>query len=184
MRIIAGKYKGKKLFSPAKNVRPTLDRVKESIFSIVQDRIEDAVVLDLFCGSGALGLEAISRGAQSCDFVDKGLGSFKTVKKNIEFLGAEEQSSAYMKDSLVWLAVDRGKRYDLVFADPPYNFTETEIYKLLNRLLEGGLLTDDALIVLEKFKKTELKVPDGLILSDVRKYGDTEVALIRTPVKS
>lgn len=179
MRIIAGKFKGKKLFSPAKNVRPTLDRVKEAVFSIVSEYLHDASVLDLFSGSGALGLEAISRGAASCDFVDKALGSYKTIKKNIELLGAGEQATVYMKDVMSWLSISRGKKYDLVFADPPYNLQENDISKFLTRLLEGELLDDDALIVLEKFKKTELRVPNGLIVSDMRKYGDTEIVFIK-----
>lgn len=165
--------------SPAKNVRPTLDRVKEAVFSIIQTRIQGAVVLDIFCGSGSLGLEALSRGAAWCDFVDKSLGSFKTVKKNIEILGVEDQSKAYMKDVMTWLLAPRGKKYDLVFADPPYSFSSQENNKVLDRLISGELLASDALIIFEKFKKTELVIPDSLIISDMRQYGDTDIAFIK-----
>lgn len=179
MRIIAGKFKGKKLISPAKGVRPTPDRVREAVFNIIAERIHGSVVLDLFSGTGALGIEAISRGTNWCDFVDSSFASCKVIKRNIDIAGAGDKASVHTKNVLSWLSVNRGKVYDIVFADPPYSYTSYNYDKLLTKLENCGILSDGALIVLEKFKKTHIGFSSSLKPFDVRKYGDTEIVFLK-----
>ena len=121
MRIIAGSARGRKLLSPeGMDVRPTTDKVKESLFNIIQFELADAIVLDLFAGTGQLGLEALSRGASQAVFVDASGRSLATVKKNIAACGFEASSRLVSGDSLAWLSRREGK-YDIVFLDPPYH---------------------------------------------------------------
>ena len=123
MRIIAGKARGRKLLSPPTyETRPTLDRVKESMFSMIQWYIPDAVVIDIFAGTGSLGLEAASRGAKECYLVDKSPVTFPVLKKNIENLGFGDFCHALNTDAYSALRslASRGKVFDLMFIDPPY----------------------------------------------------------------
>lgn len=121
MRIISGSARGRRLFTPeGMDVRPTTDKVKESLFSIIQFELADAAVLDLFAGTGQLGLEALSRGAACAVFVDASGKSLSTVKKNVELCGFSDRAKLVSGDSLAWLARQEG-RYDIVFLDPPYH---------------------------------------------------------------
>lgn len=121
MRIISGIYKGRKLVSPdTKKVRPTSDRAKETLFNILNNIIdfEGISCLDLFCGSGALGLEAVSRGAEKCVFADRDIS---TVLKNISVLKAEENCFTYKGDAVNYIS-SVSEKFDLIFCDPPYDF--------------------------------------------------------------
>jgi 16S rRNA (guanine966-N2)-methyltransferase len=124
MRIIAGNFKGKKLLSPkTEKTRPTLDRVKEAIFSSINQYIEDATVLDLFAGSGALGLEAMSRGAKTCIFNELDRSAFSTCFSNIQLTNMEKYVKIYMKDYIKCLngLKENNILCDIIFLDPPYN---------------------------------------------------------------
>ena len=121
MRIITGSARGRRLVSPEDaQVRPTTDKVKESLFSIIQFEIEGRSVLDLFAGSGQLGLEAISRGAEWCTFVDASAKSLAVVRKNIALTGFADKSEVVQRDAFAFLAA-ANRKFDLVFLDPPYD---------------------------------------------------------------
>src|SRR5215218_2257874 len=121
MRVIAGTYGGRRLQAPpGTDTRPTADRVRESLFSILRERVHDARVLDLFAGSGALGIEALSRGAKEAVFVDSAHGAVAAIRENLEKLGIE--GLVHRRDALAWLAAAEGAQpFELVFADPPYD---------------------------------------------------------------
>lgn len=121
MRVITGKARGRRLLTPeGMDVRPTTDKVKECLFSIIQFEIEDAVVLDLFAGTGQLGIEALSRGAAKAVFVDSSRKSLETVKKNISLAAIDAISNTNCSDAFSFLQTSRDK-FDIVFLDPPYN---------------------------------------------------------------
>jgi len=121
MRIVAGRWRGRQIDAPAgQQVRPTLDRVREAWMSILQRDIPGSRVLDLFAGSGALGLEALSRGAVSVDFVEKDPGTIRVLKKNIETLDAADLVKVHRADAAKFLTGMKAGSYDIAFADPPY----------------------------------------------------------------
>lgn len=150
MRIISGSAKGRKLKAPeGLDTRPTTDRVKESLFNIILKYVFDAEVLDLFSGTGNLGLESLSRGANSCVFVEGNKKAYGILNENINDLGFKSQSKAYNKDAfsmLKQLAVEE-KKFNLVFLDPPYGKGYVE--KSIENLDKLDLLSEDALIVSE-----------------------------------
>jgi len=135
MRIISGRFKGTTLFSlSGDNTRPTLDRVKESLFNILGNAFYDTFVLDLFAGSGALGLEAVSRGANFCDFVDINVDAINIINKNIEKCHVKEVTKVHKSDFNAIIKKFPDDRFDLVFLDPPYgknigNFTKYDSRK-------------------------------------------------------
>lgn len=183
MRVISGKARGKKLISiDSINTRPTLDRVKESLFNIIQFDIMDAVVLDLFAGSGALGIEALSRGAKKAYFCDKSYETIKYIKKNIEATRLEENSTIINKEfteSLKELA-KKGEKFDIVFLDPPYK-TDFGI-KAIEEIFRFNLLSKDGIIILEtddENKKEEILRKNDIEVFDVRKYGKVLLIFIR-----
>lgn len=121
MRIVAGRWRGRKIEAPpGLDVRPTLDRVREAWMSILQHEIPGSKVLDLFAGSGALGLEALSRGAKSVDFVESDARTLQVLRKNIETLGAGETGDVHRVDALRYVDKLAANEYDIAFADPPY----------------------------------------------------------------
>jgi 16S rRNA (guanine(966)-N(2))-methyltransferase RsmD len=121
VRVISGIRKGKLLSAPSGlNTRPTTDKVKEAVFDAIQYDVNGARALDLFAGSGQMGIEAISRGADSCVFIDKDQAALKAVTANVKACGFEDRSVILRKDSLVWLEQQPSKSFDLIFLDPPY----------------------------------------------------------------
>lgn len=178
MRVIAGTARGTKLIAPSGfDVRPTLDRVREALFSILMPRIDDAVFLDLFSGTGAIGIEALSRGAKSATFVDQDIRSINTLRRNLEathFVSRSCIRRLALPQSLSSLAKDPF-RYDIVFIDPPYAFeTYTE---LLNALPESGLLAEHAVVVVEhNARKDPLTAVTALNRYRVAAYGETALS--------
>lgn len=178
MRIIAGKWRGRPLRTPKGfTVRPTSDRVREAIFDILGDRVAGAATLDLFAGSGALGLEALSRGAPSAVFVESDPGAFGILRGNIESLGAPGAESLHLdyRQALRRLRA-RGMRFDLVFLDPPYGRgMAAESAEGLGR---AGLLESGATVVVEEAARTPDAVfPEGWEAVADRRYGDTRVMI-------
>jgi 16S rRNA (guanine966-N2)-methyltransferase len=170
VRVIAGRYGGRVLKAPAgAGTRPTSDRVREALFSILGARVQDARVLDLFAGSGALGLEALSRGAREVTFVDDNRAAIAAVKANLAALGTAAQ--VRQSDALRFLgaASERGAQYDLVFLDPPYRLAE----RLARPLSEAlpAVLAPGAVAVAESDRRAPLALT--LTLHDERRYGDT-----------
>jgi 16S rRNA (guanine966-N2)-methyltransferase len=170
MRVIAGQWGGRRLQAPTgAATRPTSDRVREALFSILGDRVAGARVLDLFAGSGALGIEALSRGASEATFVDSSPAAVKAVQGNLEALGAEAE--VRRADARVFLrgASGAGRHYDLVFLDPPYRRT-AELGAPLSELLPA-VLAPGALVVSESDRRAPLELT--MPTTDERRYGDT-----------
>ena len=178
MRIIGGEARGRRLFAPeGLETRPTADKVRESLFNILRFETPGARVLDLFAGSGALALEAISRGAQSAVLVDCSRKAADAIRRNIEACRAGERTRLLTGD---WRrAVEQlTEPFDLVFLDPPYRMTE--VYALAADLLhERGLLDREAVLVMEHASGTALTLPDAFEIYDERVYGAAAVALVR-----
>ena len=153
MRVISGSAKGRKLKTPhGMDVRPTADSVKEAVFNIIRDEIAGRRVLDLFAGSGQMGIEALSRGAREAVFVDSSVTSLKLVKENLDLCGFNGKT--VKEDALKYL--QRAEPFDLIFLDPPY---DSEYYeKVLEKIKLFDILTDGGIIIVEARK--ERKLPD------------------------
>jgi 16S rRNA (guanine966-N2)-methyltransferase len=183
MRIVGGKFKGRSIAAPAGQVtRPTSDRVREAIFNILSHGIEGfsfegARVLDLFAGTGALGLEALSRGSRSCQFVDDDAAARGLVRRNADGLGVIGQCKIWRRDATKLGLCAPQPPFDLVFADPPYG--KGLGGKALASLVDGGWLAPGAVVVLEEAAKAEVAEVPGLTLLDRRAYGDTQVRFYR-----
>ena len=176
MRIIAGSRKGHRIAAPrGGDVRPTGDRAREALFSILGP-VDDAAVLDLYAGSGALGLEALSRGARRCVFVDSSRTSCRAVQENLEKLGLTG-ALVLCKDALAVLRQERtaGRRYDLVLADPPYH-QWAELEPRLAELLPA-VLSENGLLVVETEARSEPELPLEVVTS--RRYGSARITIFR-----
>ncbi len=173
MRIISGKYKGHPLVAfKADHVRPTTDRVKETQFNKLMGYTEEARVLDLFCGTGNLGLEALSRGAQHVIFVDASKQSLQITQKNIEKLKIpRDQFRIHNEDVLKFLKVYKGDAFDLIFIDPP--FTEKMAHEVMEALSQSVAFGPQTLITIESQRKERIEDRYGdLQRYDSREFGD------------
>jgi len=179
MRVVAGRFKGHPLRSPRRTTRPTLDRVREAVFSMLGP-LDGLAVLDLFAGSGALGIEALSRGAESAVFVDSDAAAVRAVRDNLDRTGAGE-GRAVRSDALRFLrdAARRGEAWDLVFCDPPYRLA-ARLGEPLSRMLKP-VLVPGARVVCESMHRQPLEL--DLPLERERRYGDTRIAVYRAPVE-
>jgi 16S rRNA (guanine(966)-N(2))-methyltransferase RsmD len=175
VRVVAGAYKGRTLKAPpGRATRPTADRVREALFSILGD-VSGLRVLDLFAGSGALGIEALSRGAIEAGFVESSRRTADVVRANLRAVG-EPPAAVHVEDALAHLArVGGAVTYDLVFADPPYS-SAPRLGERLSELLPG-VLHESSLTVTESDKRAPLHL--DLPLVDERSYGDTRIAIHR-----
>ena len=183
MRVVGGRLKGRNLASPASHdIRPTADRLRESIFNILihayDDPIADARVLDLFAGTGALGIEAISRGAKFTLFVDNGAEARALMRDNVETLGLGGVTKVYRRDATDLGPAHPMEPFSLVFLDPPYGKGLAD--KALASLRDGGWLTPGALLVVEEAKAALFKGPDGFTELERRVYDDTEFVFLRS----
>jgi 16S rRNA (guanine966-N2)-methyltransferase len=170
LRVVAGAFKGRPLRAPrGARTRPTADRVREALFSILGD-VAGARVLDLYAGSGALGIEALSRGAESATFVDKDPRALAAIRRNLEAVGAEGEVKR--RDALGFLAA-AGGRYDLVLIDPPYDSAARIAGPLAERL--PAVLGEGARVVTESDKREPLELPLPLLRERI--YGDTRIAV-------
>ena len=173
MRIVAGKAKGTKLYTlEGENTRPTLDRVKEALFNIIQNEIQDSIFLDLFCGSGAIGLEAVSRGAKKAILCDKSKEACMIIRKNIEKTHALEKTELYQTDFKEVLTNRIHEKLDIIFLDPPY---KTDfVIEAVKMLMEKDLLKDNTMIIIETDDSDRILENLQNInceIKDVRKYG-------------
>ncbi len=189
MRIVGGSSRGLKLAEvgagdPAAHLRPTTDRVREAIFNLLingrvaqsGDPVTGARVLDLFAGTGALGLEALSRGAARVAFVDDGAASRALLRRNIELMRAMGATDVWRRDATS-MGPNRGAGYNLVFLDPPYGKGLGE--KALASCITGGWLAPGALLVWEE--SAPPAIPEGFEELDQRRYGDTLITMLRAP---
>ena len=181
MRIVAGKAKGTKLYTlEGENTRPTLDRVKESLFNIIQNEIQDSIFLDLFSGSGAIGLEAISRGAKKAILCDKSKEACMVIRKNIEKTHALENIELYQSDFKEVLTNRIHEKLDIIFLDPPY---KTDfVIEAVKMLREKDLLKDNTIIIIETDDSNRILENLKNInceIKDVRKYGRAYLIFLR-----
>jgi 16S rRNA (guanine966-N2)-methyltransferase len=173
--------KGRNLASPAsRDIRPTADRLRESLFNILihayDDPVADARVLDLFAGTGALGIEAASRGAKFTLFVDNGAEARALMRDNVESLGLGGVTKVYRRDATDLGPAHPVEPFSLVFLDPPYGKGLAD--KALISLRDGGWLTPEALLVVEEAKSAGFKVPEGFSELERRAYDDTEFTFL------
>lgn len=171
MRVIAGQYKGRTLKSiTGRDIRPTTDNVRESIFNIIAAKIDGAKVLDLFGGTGALGIESLSRGAQSVIFADKAQTSCRVIKENLELVNA----SARIMNVDATIALDiLNEKFDVIFIDPPYA-TDGEPY--IRKISDKRLLDENGVLIYERSSKDDVSETIGeLITADTRKYGSVKL---------
>ena len=177
MKVISGLLKGRNIEGfNIEGTRPTMDRVKESIFSTIQFEIRDAIVLDLFAGSGNLGIEAISNGANKCYFVDNNKVAINTINKNIKTFNIEDNSIIIKDDYMNALNNLKNNKFDIVFLDPPYK--DDYIDKAINKLLEYNMLNSKALIICEYDRDINHEY-DLLDEVKTKKYGDKFVTIFK-----
>ncbi len=181
MRIVGGEFRGRKLLAPAgAATRPTADRTREALFNKLAHsdlaQMEDARVLDLFAGSGALGIEAISRGARMALFVEMAADARGVIRANIEMLGLQGRTKIFRRDAAAMGDVGTISPFDLVFADPPYRKGLGE--KALSSLLNGGWLAKNSVCVVEDDANTEFSPPSGFQLRDQLKQSGTTIRFL------
>ncbi len=182
MRIVGGRLRGRALTGPkAQAIRPTADRLRESLFNILihayDDPVTGARVLDLFAGTGALGLEAVSRGAGFALLVDDGVEARALLRANVDTLGLGGVTKIFRRDATKLGAVHPNEPFSLVFADPPYGKGLAE--KALVSARDGGWLMPDALIIVEEAVASNFKAPEGFEELERRAYDDTEFVFVR-----
>ena len=184
MRIIRGHYKGKKLNSPTSDhIRPTSDRMRESIFNILEHgdgpALPESKILDLFAGSGALGIEALSRGAAFVTFVDNDRTSLDLVKQNLKIINSPQNISLKCINSLHFQ--DSTNQYDIIFIDPPYK--KGLIIPALINIHVHDLLADNGIIIVESAAEEKIEFPDYFNITKTRKMGKSIVNILTKSVK-
>ncbi len=191
MRIISGKAKGVRLSAlNSKRTRPILDRAKESLFNILGDFLPDCVVLDLFAGTGSLGIEALSRGARRCLFVDNNTNAIRVIRKNLQNAGFLERSVVLRINvfGLLGFLKDKHINSDLILVAPPYKLLDTDcrdrkrIFSLLEECVSRQIINKNGLIVIQHHKKQAINQEDfkQLKVTDKRLYGNTQLTFLGT----
>ncbi len=173
LRIIGGRWRGRKLEFPAlEGLRPTTDRVRETLFNWLAGGIAGARCLDVFAGSGALGLEALSRGANHCDFIDAAPEAIRAIRQHLKVLGATDRARVFIGDALVWSNDSAG--YDIIFIDPPFasGLAESALARCVDVLNPGGL------VYLEVAKHQTPTVPETLEVIKDKCAGDVRYRLL------
>jgi len=182
VRIVGGRWRGRSLATPKSDaIRPTSDRLRESLFNVLQhgyvDAVEGARVLDLFAGTGAMGLEALSRGAAFALFVDEGSEARSLIRENVEAFGAGGATRLFRRDATRMGPAAPNAPFSLVFCDPPYGRDLAP--QALAACAEGGWLSPGALVVVEEAHSTPLTLPAGFTEIERREYGETQVVVGR-----
>jgi 16S rRNA (guanine966-N2)-methyltransferase len=181
MRIVGGRFRGAALTGPkTMTVRPTSDRLRETLFNVLAHAYDDAAsnarVLDLFAGTGALGLEALSRGARYCLFIEEAAEARALVRQNVEALGLTGQTRLWRRDA-TGLGPATADPFNLVFADPPYGKGLAE--KALASARDGGWLAPGALAVVEEAADVRFVMPEGFALLEARPHGESQLVFLR-----
>lgn len=174
MRIISGSLRGRTLKVPdPKYTRPTTDRVRETIFNILNNIIDFDLldVLDIYSGSGSFGLEALSRGAATVDFIEKNFPVFKVLSQNIEHLGVGDKCRIYKMEAVAFTRISEHKKYDLIFADPP--FFRDDIHTAAKNIMERNFLSDEGIFLIERSIQTKQKDEENFGIEAFKRIGDT-----------
>jgi len=181
LRVISGICKGLPIKAvPGSNTRPTTDKVKESIFNMIGPYFEGGLAIDLFAGSGSLGIEALSRGMDSCIFIEKDAKAIQTINENLKKCHLENQAEVYRAEAsrAVKALEKREVKIDLLFLDPPYQ--RIELYNLAETMIQKGLLSSDAIIMCEHEKTVDLpETIDSFSLTRRETYGSTIISIYR-----
>jgi 16S rRNA (guanine966-N2)-methyltransferase len=182
MRVVGGRFRGRPLAGPKSDaIRPTSDRLRETIFNVLAhgygDPIDGARVMDLFAGTGAMGIEALSRGAAFCLFVDEGAQARGLIRENVEALGLGGATRLFRRDATRMGAAGRNPPASLVFCDPPYG--KDLAPRALKSCADGGWLSAGALAVIEEAQGSPATLPSGFEELDRRDYGETQVLFAR-----
>jgi 16S rRNA (guanine966-N2)-methyltransferase len=178
MRVIAGSAGGTTLSAPrGRTTRPITDRVKETLFAILAPRLDGARVLDLYAGSGSIGIEALSRGAAECTFVERGREAVAALRANLERTRLAGQARVVIGDVIAFLEADTGAPWDLAFLDPPY--VQDAILAPLGLL--SGRLAPNAMVIVKHFWRTKVPEPGGLHVTRVRRFGETSLTFLQGP---
>ncbi len=182
MRITSGLLRNRRLIVPKSEVRPTMESVREAVFSSLGGSCEGLRVLDLFAGSGALGLEALSRGAESVTFVEQHPSVFRNLQQNIEALACDGlgRASCVKADALKWLS--RAGTYDLILADPPYDLPDA-MRQTLDGIAEHSVLTGAGTLVYELRSKGGFELPDRWKVLRDKTYGKTRVIMLQLKIE-
>ena len=182
MRVIAGNFKGKRIFYPEdKKTRPLRDMVKESIFNLIENsnkydlQINNSYILDLFSGSGSFGLECMSRGAKKVFFFENYFQALRVLKRNIYELKLSEKCKIFETNCLNFNEYENitNEKFDIIFIDPPYK--ERNINLLIERLLNKEILSENGIVIIHRHKKDKLEITDKINVLDVRNYGLSRV---------
>jgi len=179
LRVVSGKAKGLRLKTlNGLQTRPTADRIKESLFSIIAPLLNEAIVLDLFAGTGALGLEALSRGAEFATFIDSSRESISVIKENVNHADFEKLSEIYLKDfdAAIKLLAKKNKKFDIIFLDPPYG--KGLEFKAVEYIEQNNLLSEKGIIIIETEELLEDRL-FGMIKYDERSYGRTKLSFYK-----
>lgn len=185
MRIVGGKFRGRSISAPeGSDTRPTTDRVREAVFNRLEHgvpgfSIDGTRVLDLFAGTGALGLEALSRGAKHAHFIDNSDTARGLIRRNADTLGVIGQCKLWRRDAACLGSCTPMSPYSLVFLDPPYNKGLAE--RALTSLTTGSWLAENAVVVVEEAANVDVAVPDELTLLGDHRYGDTKILTLQLP---
>ncbi len=174
MRIISGKFKGRLINVPqSKFIRPTTDRVRETLFNLLNNIIDfnGINVLDIYAGSGSLGLECLSRGAGLIHFIEKNFVIYKNLEENIKSLNAENSCLIFKTEALAFSSVKKNFKYDLILADPP--FFKDDIYLVAENLKSNNILSDDGFMIIERSKQTREKDELNFQIEPFKIIGDT-----------
>jgi 16S rRNA (guanine(966)-N(2))-methyltransferase RsmD len=178
MQIAAGKLKGKKLSYPARGLRPTTDKIRSALFNIIEanfpDLLKSANVCDIFAGAGAVGIEALSRGAASVTFIDNDRITLRYLTKNVQ--GYEDQVNMIGLDAVKAMQRIKTEKFDLIFLDPPYNMNL--VAPVVEKIAEYDMLTLNGIAVVEHHKKESISIPDKLELYKEKKYSETVITIL------
>lgn len=182
MRVIGGKYKGKKLIPPKNDdIRPTTDKARESLFNMLQYYIYESSFLDLFSGSAAVSIEAISRGAKHVTLVEKSRESIKTINANLNLIADEKSKAELINNDVINFLQTTKAKFDIIFADPPYDYEKTN--QIIDIISTRKLLEDDGIMIIETDKNENLIIPSDMYIDKEKIYSISKFSIIKSKEK-
>ncbi|MEK6692475.1 MAG: 16S rRNA (guanine(966)-N(2))-methyltransferase RsmD [Nitrospirota bacterium] len=183
MKVVSGISRGRRLKGSKAGIRPTSEKVKEALFDIIGEKVKGAIFLDLYAGTGAIGIEALSRGGEKAVFVESDPSLRRVIRENVSSLGLGEKADVVGQDAGRFLnnAMKKAERFDIIFLDPPYHTGEMD--RIIKILSKGDVLNEDGVLVAEHFKKKKLPEEVGLLrLLKEYRYGDTVLTFYKIPL--